>query len=167
MTLNLCFRPVDFDHLSGIHYANDVDFKLHPNEYRRGKLTDAVISRKIDSTLIEKSINWERISKRLQDIIYLEKILDSDFRIYRFNPTKLNFYSDIKANFLIYSELYRMGVFLFIDRDISIDYCKSIFTRDERDYTLNQTKWTMLKKVKYIGGVEEVLFVSASYREQE
>ncbi len=167
VTLNLCFRPVDFDHLSGIHYASDVDFKLHRNEYRGDQLTNAVISSKIDSTLIEKSINWERISKRLQDVIYLEKILDSDFRIYRFNPAKLNFYSEIKANYLIYSELYRMGVFLFIDRDNHVDYCKSIFTRDERDYTLNQTKWTMLKKVKCHSGVEEVLYVSASYREQE
>ena len=35
--LTLVFRAVDFDHLCGIHYAKDVDFKLHRNEYRGEK----------------------------------------------------------------------------------------------------------------------------------
>ena len=166
-TIHLRFRPVDFDHLSGIHKADDIDFKLHRNTFRGEKLVDAVISGKLDDGLIEKSMHWVQISDRLSDIICLEKILDSDFRIYRFNPCKLGFYSDIKANYLIYNEQYQMGIFLFIDRDHHVDYCKSIFSKDDRDYTTNQTKWTMLKKIKYHDDMEEILFVSASYRESE
>lgn len=33
-TLHIVFRPIDFDHLSGIHYAKDIDFGLHRREYR-------------------------------------------------------------------------------------------------------------------------------------
>ena len=164
-TINLCFRPVDFDHLSGIHKANDVDFKLHRNSFRGEKLADAVISGRIDDELIEKSTHWDQISDRLADIIRLETILDSDFRIYRFNPHKLKVHSSIIANYLIFSEQYQMGVFLFIDRDNNIDYCKSIFSNDGQDYTANQTKWTMLKKTKYHDDTEDVLFVSPSYHE--
>lgn len=166
-TIHLCFRPVDFDHLSGIHKADDVDFKLHRRVYRGAKLADAVISQKINHNLIEKSIHWTQIADRLCSIILLEKILDSDFCIYSFNPCKLPFYSKIEANYLIYSDQYQMGVFLFIAPDQSVDYCKSIFSKDDQDFTVNQTKWAMLKKIKSHGDTEDILFVSTSYHESE
>ena len=94
--IKLIFRRVDFDHLSGIHYADDIDFKLHRNEYRGEKLIPALLSHKLDDTLIEKSINWGiKISDRLTAIVDIQKILDSDFKLYRFSARKLPFYSDI------------------------------------------------------------------------
>ena len=38
-TINLIFRTMDFDHLSGIHYIEDVDFGMHRREYRGKKLS--------------------------------------------------------------------------------------------------------------------------------
>ena len=166
-TIRLFFRRIDFDHLSGIHKANDIDFKLSRKVYRGEKLINALLSGKLDDKLIEKSIYWNQISDRLIDINRLERILDSDFRIYQFNPRKLNFHSDIRANYLIFSEQYQTGIFLFIDKDQDTDYCKSIFSKDDRDYTINQTKWTVLKKIKRHEDTEEVLFLNESYREQE
>lgn len=165
-TICLFFRLIDFDHLSGIHKADDIDFKLPRRVYRGEKLVNALLSEKLDDKLIEKSIYWNQISDRLSDINRLEMILDSDFRIYQFNPRKLSFHSDIRANYLIFSEEYQTGIFLFIDKDQNIDYCKSIFSKDDRDYTINQTKWVVLKKIKHHDDVDEVLFVNESYREQ-
>lgn len=38
-TIQLQFHPVDFDHLSGIHYANDIDFHLPRRVFRGEKLS--------------------------------------------------------------------------------------------------------------------------------
>jgi len=119
--INLMFRNVDFDHLSGIHYADDIDFKLHRNEYRGGKLIPALISGKLDDGLIEKSINWDKISDRLSAILDICKILESDFVMYKFSPRRLPFHSDISAMFFLYSEQHQNGVFLFLDANIK--YC--------------------------------------------
>ena len=80
--INITFRPEDFDHLSGMQYANDVDFGLHRNQYRGDKLVPALLSGKLDDALIEKSQSWYKISERLSAIIHLDDILDSEFSIY-------------------------------------------------------------------------------------
>lgn len=161
--INLLFRNIDFDHLSGIHYANDIDFKLHRNQYRGEKLVPALLSQKLDDTLIEKSINWSKISDRLSAIIDICKILDSDFILYKFSRRKLPFYSDISAAFFLYSEQHQNGVFLFLDSEDSIYYCKSIFKKDIRDYRENQTRLTVLKKTKIINGNQEVLYTYPNF----
>jgi len=63
---------------------------------------------------IEKSQEWIRIDDRLCAIMKIDEILDSNFSIYRFSPKKLSFHSTIAASYLIYSETYREGVFLFL-----------------------------------------------------
>ena len=166
-TIKLVFRSVDFDHLSGIHYADDIDFKLHRNEYRGDKLIPALLSQKLDDELIEKSVNWDsKISERLTAIIDIRKILDTDFKLYRFSGKKLPFYSDIVAAYFLYSEQCQNGVFLFGDKDDECFYCKSIFKKDARNYCTNQTSLTVLKKVKTVNNIDEVLYVYPKYREQ-
>lgn len=165
-TIKLIFRCVDFDHLSGIHYADDIDFKLHRNEYRGEKLIPALLSHKLDDSLIEKSINWDaKISDRLTAIVDIQKILESDFKIYRFSGRKLPFYSDISAIYFLYSEQCQNGVFLFLDQENECFYCKSVFRKDARDYCINQTSWTVLKKVKTVNDKDEVIYVYPKYRE--
>lgn len=165
-TIKLVFRSVDFDHLSGIHYADDIDFKLHRNEYRGEKLIPALLSGKLNDTLIEKSVNWEsKISERLTSIIDICKVLDTDFKIYKFSRKKLPFYSDISALYFLYSEQCHNGVFLFVDKDDECFYCKSVFKKDSRDYCTNQTSLTILKKVKTVNNIDEVLYKYPKYRE--
>ena len=53
-TIDLNFQIADFDHLSGIQHATDVDFKLPRKQYRGNNLIPALIDLKLDSTLIEK-----------------------------------------------------------------------------------------------------------------
>lgn len=162
--LNLRFEAVDFDHLSGIHYASDVDFKLPRAKYRGGKLLDAILSGRLDSTLIEKSRNWSSISQRLSCIISICTILDSDFSLYEFSAPKLPFYSKIEAKYLLYSEELEAGVFVFFDELGNTYYCKSIFTDNVHDYKRNQTPYTVLKKIKSHDGEETVLYTHPTFK---
>lgn len=163
--IDLYFRSDDFDHLSGIHYANDVDFKLHKKEYRRTKLLSALLSGKLDGSLIEKSRNWPQIKGRLNAVVHMQAILESEFRIYTFSPNRLPFHSQIAAEYLLYSEKTGDGVFLFFDRDAETYYCKSVFEKGTGDYRTNQSAWTVLAKTKCENGQETVLFKHPNYRE--
>lgn len=163
--INMTFRPEDFDHLSGMQYANDIDFGLHRNQYRGDKLIPALLSAKLDDKLIEKSQSWDKISERLSAIIHLDEILDSDFVIYKFDRFKLLFHSDIKAAYCIYSETHKNGVFLFLDEEQRCYYCKSVFEKDCNDYRTNQTRWTVLKKEKTTELGTTTIFVHKSFVE--
>ena len=146
--LHLIFEKVDFYHLSGMHYAKDVDFKIPIKKMYGEKLIDLITSNKIDACDIEKSKNWEKIKGRLESIITLRKILESNFSIYRFAPNKLGFKSEILAKYLIHSPDLNLSLFLFIDDTGERFYCKSIFLEQNRDYTQNQTQYKVLRKIK-------------------
>ncbi len=165
-TLHIAFRPIDFHHLSGIHYAKDIEFGLYWKEYQGEKLIQVLTSQKMDSTLIEKSANWDKISERLSAIIRINEILESDFSIYRFHPRRLPFHSTIKAAYFLYREQNQDGIFLFVDQEEDCYYCKSIFQKNANDYRSNQTRWTVLKKTKRVAGTETPLFTHPSYKEQ-
>lgn len=165
-TINLMFRSVDFDHLSGIHYAKDIDFKLHRNEFRGEKLIQALLSQKLDDSLIEKSINWPKISDRLSAILDICNILESDFVLYKFSPNRLPFHSEISAVFFLYSEQYQNGLFLFLDTENNDYYCKSVFKKNIRDYRINQTRLTILKKTKIVCDAEEILYVYPKFTDE-
>lgn len=161
----LHFRAIDFDHLSGIHYATDIDFKRHRKEYRGERLLSALKTEKIDSHQIEKSRRWPQIEKRLEAILHLKKILEADFELYEFYPERLPFHSQIHAKYLLFSQEFNDGVFLFLDEDTGIYYCKSAFQDDLHDYRENQSGWIVLKKIKRYGDKEEILFQHKNYKE--
>lgn len=163
--IDLYFRAIDFDHLSGIHYATDIDFKRHRKEYRGERLLSAVQTEKIDSHLLEKSRNWPRIEKRLEAILYLKELLESDFEFYEFYPERLPFRSQIHAKYLLFSKGFNNGVFLFLDEDTGTYYCKSAFQDDLHDYRENQSRWIVLKKIKRYDDKEEILFQHKNYKE--
>ena len=162
----LTFEKVDFYHLSGMHYANDVDFKIHPSKMYGERLIDLVLSGKIDAYDIEKSKNWTRIKGRLEGIIALKEIMESEFSIYQFAPNRLGFNSGISAKYLIHNPDLNLSIFLFLDETGERFYCKSIFTEETRDYTKNQTPYKVLKKIKIKDGNEIELFRHPSYREE-
>lgn len=162
--IHLIFEKVDFYHLSGMHYAKDVDFKIPFKKMYGEKLIDLIASNKINACDIEKSKNWERIKGRLESIITLKKILESNFLIYRFAPNKLGFNSEILAKYLIHSPDLNLSLFLFLDDAGERFYCKSIFTEQNRDYTQNQTQYKVLRKTKIEDSTETELFRSPSYK---
>lgn len=164
--LTLSFHTADFDHLSGIHYANDVDFGLHRREYSGNRLIKVLLSGKLDDSLITKSRFWEDpIKGRLQAIVHLQVMLDGPFSIYEFHKEDLPFYSDISAAFLLYDKANDNGVFLFLDQNNELFYCKSIFHNETLDYTQNQRAWTVLKKEKSVNGKITLSYIHPHFKE--
>lgn len=162
--LTLTFQIEDFDHLSGIQHAEDIDFKLPRNKYRGKLLIPALLNNKIDADLIEKSENWDLIATRLHAIMHIQRILESDFAIYEFAPYKLSFHTSIKAAYCIYSKELECGIFLFIDKEAPRFYCKSIFQKDSRNFTEYQTEWTVLKKDKIQNEILINLYTKETYK---
>lgn len=164
--IKLDCEAADFYHLSGMHYANDVDFNLRPSEYYGEKLVFALVDGKLDGTRIEKGRNWPKIKGRLNAIINLQKTLESNFLISRFDPEQVKgTNSQIDADYLIKNLDTDEAYFVFIDEDNNHrQYCKSAFKQEKIDYMNNQQKLTLLKTTKQVNGVEQILYVHPNYR---
>lgn len=84
-TLHIRFRAADFFHLSGMHYASDVDFKLHKKQFDGARLIGALLSGKLDGSLIGKSRNYqEKIAGRLRCLCHLPDFFEGDFELYEY-----------------------------------------------------------------------------------
>ena len=153
--ISLSFEPDQFLHLSGIHYIDDVDFQ---RPYNKRNFVSLLLSKEIDAAKIEQSANWVDIKGRLEALVRLEKILDTDFSLYLFRGDNLPFYSDVKANFLIRNLQTGDVVFLFVDGPLDKSFCRSVFSMTDRDYSMGQKKVGLLKKVKYNNGAAETLY---------
>ena len=143
--LTISFEAEQFSHLCGIHHVKDVDLKV---PYPKEKFLQMVLNHQYDSVLLEKSIFWKDISGRLEALKKLQSILDSDFILYLFRRNVLPFYSEIDANYLIRNPETNDVVFLFLDGPSQKLFCRSIFTKADRDYSINQKSTAVLKKVK-------------------
>ena len=104
----------------------------------------------------------------------LEQILDDNNTIYRYNPKRLYFYSQITAEYLLTQSNYQItpdfasDIYLFIDKrdknsDTSDRFCKSIFPKRDHDFTEYQAKWTLLYKEKVVNGMSTVLYQHKGY----
>ena len=137
-TVRLVFSPEDFYHNAGFQHLDDITFShitSHP------KTLDSVLSGTITQEMIQKSQNYlSFVEPRLKAIVYLQNLLESDFRTYMFNARKLPFIPRYRQNTLL-SETSSDIVFLFTDADADDGHYfpRSIFVQDIRDYTINQT----------------------------
>lgn len=160
----LRFRPDEFPHLAGMQYAADVDFGLRASSYQGDKLLPKLLSGKLEDHRIEKSRNWEQIQGRLQAICVLEDILDHEFDCFLFHPKKLSFHSKITASYLFRSPHTGNTVFVFVSEEEECCFCQSIFLYTSRDYSDQQTRLTLLEKVKHSDSGSQLLFRSKSYQ---
>ena len=66
------------------------------------------------------------------------------------------------ADFLLKNEIHTRNIFTFLSKDNSSGkyFCRSFFPQTDKDYSENQTSWTLLykKKTHKSSGNEEVLF---------
>ena len=150
----LSFSADQFYHLSGFQYINDIDFQI---PIRKETFFCKLLSSEIDVTSVEASAVWPDIEGRMKALVRLEDILDSDFSLFRFNPKVLRFHSDIPANFLIKNDATGDVVFLFVDGPLHESFCRSIFTQSNCNYAENQSRLSLLKKVK-VNSAEMTVF---------
>lgn len=151
----LSFQEEQFAHLSGIHYISDIDLSL---PYKKSNFLTMVLHGNIPEESITRSCHWADITNRLEAIIRLERILDSDFSLYLFRANRLPFHSNIDASFLIKDKITGDTVFLFVSGELEASFCRSIFMKTNRDYSANQKRLAQLRKIKVISGETFVIF---------
>ena len=151
--IHLLFQKQHFYHIAGLHYLIDI-------QSLRGDRTvifEKILKKQIEAD-IKKSNFYNKIANRVELLLQLQNILDSNDTVFHYNET-YNSFSAIKAEYLLENRILDKNVFLFLDKNIDGKYfCRSFFPQDWKDYTKGQQKWTVLYKEKIISGQTEVLY---------
>lgn len=156
VSLNVTFDKKDCFHLMGLQYLTD-----RPELSRdRGKIFDEINARVLTKEQIESSDLYEKIADRIDLLPFLEDLFDSNDTVFKYNEKK-NSFSMIKADYLMKNRLADKNVFIFLSKNKDNTYfCRSFFPETDRDYTKNQTSWTLLykKKINRTTGQSLVLY---------
>lgn len=154
--LIIIFDKKDCFHLMGLQYLAD-----RPELRRdRGKIFDEIQKGIIKQEQIESSDFYYKIQDRIHFLPLLEKILDSNDTVFKYNG-KTNVYSMIEADYLMKNHMEDRNLFLFLsNKKDDYYFCRSFFPEEKMDYTKKQASWTLLyKKKKNISdGTEMVLY---------
>lgn len=94
----LSFEKSDFSHLAGLHKLTDI--AAVQGEPKKGKIFDNIVYGGISYDLIKHSRFYDQIKCRLDQLEYLEKILDSNQIVFKYLE-KNNLLSRIEADFLL------------------------------------------------------------------
>jgi hypothetical protein len=147
-SIKLTFEYRDFPHVAGFQYLKDLTFP----KYSTSKMIPLILDGTIQLADVKKSRYYqESMEPRLRALCQLEDILDHDFKYYAFMPKFYNFHTTIRADYLIFSQVYDQSFVFMIHNGMGaeISYtCCSAFIKDLRDYTQNQRPLAMLKKEK-------------------
>ena len=151
--INLSFSPEDFPHLAGFQYLKDLSLP----RYNSRKIIPRIIDHTISLESIQKSQQYgQMVLPRLEALVRLKKTLDSDFMLFSFFPYMYQFYTQIKADFLIPATPDIVS-FLFIiqpqpNRNVASDndyLCCSAFKQEIHNYEINQRPRAILKKERF------------------
>lgn len=154
--LIIIFDKKDCFHLMGLQYLAD------RAELRRdrGKIFDEIQKGIIKQEQIESSDFYYKIQDRIHFLPLLEKILDSNDTVFKYNG-KTNIYSMIEADYLMKNHMEDRNLFLFLsNKKDDYYFCRSFFPEEKMDYTKKQASWTLLykKKKNLSDGTEMVLY---------
>ncbi len=139
------FDAVDFHHLAGLHKLKDVRVSRAERETVFKKILDSEIS----DFDITQSCHFSEIEKRLQFLCHLETILDSNRFVFRY-AHKPSQFSVIQAEFLLSTPYNSEEIYIFLDKKEHAEnyFCRSFFPKADKDYTIGQVKYTLLRKEK-------------------
>ena len=158
VNLTIYFEEVHFFHLAGLQYLKDLSGLLTES---REQIFKKILKGTINKQQIESSNLYSEIKDRIDYLVFLENIMDSNKTVYKYNP-KLNAFSAIQADFLLKNQIQSRNVFAFLslDNEKGKYFWRSFFPQIEKDYSENQTSWTLLfkKKIKKSTNEETVLY---------
>ncbi|MCR5125487.1 MAG: hypothetical protein K6B43_09870 [Treponema sp.] len=144
----ITFQKKDFHHIAGLHKLTDKRSLQHGS---REELFDEIIQGKFDINFLKSSFHFEEMSDRLEALVNLEKLLDSENLVFKYNEN-VRASSSIKAAYLLEGTLNGQTLFLFLDcRSDSMpkeQVCRSFFPKSRIDYSIGQPRYTLLKKEK-------------------
>lgn len=143
----LTFHKSDFHHLAGLHKLKDV---AQIQQGMREKIFDNILMGRFTMNQVQKSIYYEQMSGRIFPLIKLENMLDDNNMIFRYNEKIQNF-SLIKADYLLEGQANKIPSFLFLGKRNNSELeqmCRTFFRIGDKDYTVGQPQYTLLKKEK-------------------
>ena len=146
LNLSIDFERLLFYHLAGLHYLKDLADTL---KGEREIVFEKILDGKIAQADLESSIHYPEIKDRIEYLVYLESLMDSNETIFKYNPA-LEAFSVIQADFLLKNHVQARNIFIFLSGDKSNGkyFCRSFFPQTDKDYSLGQTNWTLLYKKK-------------------
>ena len=149
------FKAADFHHLAGLHKLRD-NYELRRN---RADALKWILDGDLKDSELRKSAFFYELKPRLVVLQNLEGILDSNDTIYRFLSSKCRG-SQIEADWLLQNILDSRPVYVFLIRrepdNPTVLSCCSVFSKNKKDYTQQQPRYTLLKKTKRRLGTDEV-----------
>lgn len=143
--LRICFEPLHFHHLIGLHKLGD----LRIARENREKVFKRILDGRITYDFIARSRYFHVIERRLIPFAHFETILDQNKLVFRYSSKK-NMFSLIETDYLLSTPHDDSDVYIFLAETPSMGtyFCQSFFPKEERDYTAGQTIYTMLYKEK-------------------
>lgn len=142
--INLKFSKVDFHHLIGIGKLKS----LYSANENREKVFKKIIADKLKYTDLIKDERFINIQNRFEPLSNLEKLIDNNELIFKYNKS-INKFSSIQAKYLLVSTFNNNDIYIFLDTNKENKYfCKSFFPKDKKDYSERQPKYKLLYKEK-------------------
>lgn len=143
--IELAFDAVDFHHLMGLHKLKD----LRLSRGNRERIFRDILSGNILFSNIEHSLYFNKIEKRIEPFSNLEKILDDNHLVFKYNE-QVHSFSLIQAEYLLSTQYKAMEIYIFLDRKGAEEqfFCRSFFPKENKDYTIGQSAYTLLFKEK-------------------
>ena len=162
--LTIHFDKNDFFHLAGLHYLADLG-QLHGS---RETLYDSILTGSIAPQVIEESIHYDSIKSRIDALSELPSLMESGKLVFRYNGSS-SFFTKIIHDYLVEFTDKSPHRYLFLKEYADNFYHGiSFFPKYEKDYTLGETRWTLLKVTRNTmdsGSTKsEVIYVSPSLK---
>jgi hypothetical protein len=159
--LTIEFTKTNFYHIAGLQHLKDLPRLTASTEMIYDQLQTGIVTQEY----IESSQYYNNIQLRIDYLIFLEQIFDSNETIFKYNP-KLQAFSVIEADFLLKNSINKTSVYAFLSKGQNGKYfCKSFFPDNKKDYTAGQTRWTVLykKKMNKLSKTEIILYQHPSF----
>lgn len=149
----LSFEKEHFFHLIGLHKLKDISYPTKNRERLFNIILNEGITyemvKKSDFFLSNKEKKYPGIEERINSLIKLEEILDSNYLTFKYNKHRMR-WCDIKFKYVFESVDCEIPIYIFID-EISNNGnmgCVSMFPKFINDYTNGQTTMALLYKEK-------------------
>lgn len=158
------FQKQDFFHLIGLQKLIDLRFLKRSAEY----IFNSCLKGKLTYSMLEKSEYFNELGYRFDYFHLLESILDDNELIFKCNINSMRVYSNIKADYMLQNFNHNLTFYIFTEKRSNADtqFCKSFFENREKDYSIGQTKMTLLykEKINKITGESEIQYDKLSDR---
>lgn len=143
--LRICFEPLHFHHLIGLHKLGD----LRIARDNREKVFNRILDGAITYDRISRSRYFHIIEQRFEPLAHFGTILDQNKLVFRYNSKK-SVFSLIEADYLLSTPYANSDIYIFLAEapNAGTYFCRSFFPKGDRDYTAGQTIYTMLYKEK-------------------